>query len=132
MVADMLTRRAPAWQLSNTGGMSHATIYKKLMLGALAYGFGRKVCMTQGATLDKETHNRYSSNSSDESDRIRPMLLSERMMAVAVGGMYSTACAPFYMLSDAGRLEVWARGGDPKEYGYNSDRFRTIGDYIFY
>ena len=112
--------------------MSKATISRNFILGMLTYGFGRKVCMTQGATLDKETHDRYSASSNDDSERSRPMLLSERLMVIGVGGMYSTAAAPFYMLSDAGRLEVWARGGDPKEYGYNADKFRTIGDYIFY
>lgn len=93
----------------------------KYGLVTMAYGFGRKLPILYDATT--ETYDK-------DGKKVRvPMLLTTKVIVAGISTLSSLYVWPFYLHNDLSRLEVYARGYNPEEFGYRTPR--DCADYVF-
>ena len=91
-------------------------MFNKYCKFALIYGFTRK-------TIQVLWHPFY-----DEEKRV-PVLMSEKVSIIGLGGLFSSAYLPLYLLDDLANLEISMRSLDPNLY-YRNNELKTFTDFV--
>ena len=82
---------------------------------ALIYGFSRKILHTHNASV--------KSYNMDFNAQKMPMLFTQRLSVIGIGGLISAVCLPLYVMDDMKELEVWIRGIDPVSYDIDKPKY---------
>jgi hypothetical protein len=88
----------------------------------MGYGFGRKLPILYDATTET-----YDKNGK----KVRiPMLLTTKAAITGISAICSIYVWPLYMHNDLSKLEIYARGYNPEDFGYRTPW--TSFDYVFF
>jgi hypothetical protein len=87
-------------------------MWKHYVACSFVYGTSRKILQTSnGRCIETPKYKRYN---------MVPLLFTQRLAIIIIGGTISAVCLPMYAIKDLGRLEVAIRNVDPSLYGYGN------------
>jgi hypothetical protein len=99
----------------------HPNGWPRYVAATCLYGAMRKVPYTWDATVTPF-------NAVECRRKRMPMLVTSKVVVIALGGILGPFLWPMHTIADAGMLDIWLSGYRPHEYGH--EQGRHIFDYI--